>query len=175
MNVPGTGDFGMVAVVNPKTIEVETTYATPDCAGSGLALGPFQHVLVGCSSGPPLVLNALNGHILNTISQISGTDEVWYNTGDGRFYAASNTAPNPVLGVIDAETSTFLQAAPSGPGAHSVSAFRETNHVFVPIGIPTATIPTDTCATMFGFPPKSGCIAVYAHENESDKDSNDHN
>jgi DNA-binding beta-propeller fold protein YncE len=121
---------------------------------------------VGCSSGPLLILNALNGHTLNAIPQIQGADEVWYNSGDGRFYAASNTAPNPVLGVIDAETNAFLQTSPSGSSAHSVAAFRETNHVFVPVGIPSATIPTDTCAAMFGFPAKTGCIAVYAHQDE---------
>jgi DNA-binding beta-propeller fold protein YncE len=175
VNVPGTGNSGMVAAIDPTTIAVETTYATPGCAGSGLALGPFQHLLVGCSSGPELILNALNGHILSTIAEISSADEVWYNSGDGRFYAASNNAANPVLGVIDAETTTFLQALPSGPGAHSVSAFRETNHIFVPIGIPTVTIPTDTCATMFGFPAKTGCIAVYAHESEVDEHSSGHN
>jgi len=175
VNVPGTGNSGMVAVIDPTTMAVETTYATPGCAGSGLALGPFQHLLVGCSGGPQLILNALNGHILNTIAEIPSADEVWYNSGDGRFYAASNSAPNPVLGVIDAETTTFLETLPSGPGAHSVSAFRETNHIFVPIGIPTATIPTDTCAAMFGFPAKTGCIAVYSHGNEVDEHSNDHN
>jgi hypothetical protein len=119
-----------------------------------------------------VILNALNGHTLNTITQLNGADEVWYNSGDGRFYAASNTAPNPQLGVIDAETSTFLQTLPSGPSAHSVAVFRETSHVFVPIGIPSATIPTDTCAALFGFPAKTGCIAVYAHESE---DTNGHN
>ena len=130
---------------------------------------------MGCSSGPELILNALNGHILSTITEISSADEVWYNSGDDRFYAASNNAVNPVLGVIDAETTTFLQALPSGPGAHSISAFRETNHIFVPVGIPTATIPTDTCAAMFGFPAKTGCIAVYAHESEVHEHSSGHN
>jgi hypothetical protein len=176
VNVPGAGNSGMVAVINPETMAVETTYPTPSCAGSGLALSPFQHLLVGCGGGQPLlILNALNGALLNTITQIPGADEVWYNSGDGRFYAASNTAPAPALGVLDAETDTFLQNVPSGPGAHSVAAFRETNHVFVPIGIPTATIPTDTCATLFGFPPKTGCIAVYTHENELDEDTSDSN
>jgi hypothetical protein len=83
--------------------------------------------------------------------------------GDGRFYAASNTPPTPVLGVIDAETNTFLQAVPSGPAAHSVAAYRENDHVFVPIAPPTKTVPADTCAIMFGFPANRGCIAVYAH------------
>lgn len=175
VNVPGTGNSGMVAIINPQTMAVETTY-TLGCAGSGLALAPFQHLLVGCGGGQPLlILNALNGNVINTIAQIRGADEVWYNSGDGRFYAASNNAPTPVLGVIDAETDTFLQTVPSGAAAHSVSAFRENNHVFVPIGVPTPSIPTDTCAVMFGLPANTGCIAVYAHEDETQEDSNDDN
>ena len=172
-NVPGAGNSGFVAVINPRTVQVDTTYTTPDCAGSGLALGQFQHLLVGCSNGQPLlILNALNGDVLNTITQIPGADEVWYNSGDGRFYAASNTPPTPVVGVIDAATNTFLEAVPSGPAAHSVAALRENNHVFVPIGPPTKTVPTDNCAIMFGFPANRGCIAVYAHENEDNERDN---
>lgn len=53
-----------------------------------------------------------------------------------------------------------------------MAAFQETNHIFVPIGRPSATIPTDTCAAQFGFPAKTSCIAVYAHESE---DTNSHN
>ena len=176
VDVPGAGNSGMIAVVNPQTKAVETTYPTPGCAGAGLALAPFQQLLVACGNGQPLlILNALNGSVINTITQIAGADEVWYNRGDGRFYAASNTAPTPVVGVIDAESGTFLQTVPSGPGAHSVAAFRESNHIFVPIGVPTPTIPTDTCAVMFGFPANTGCIGVYTHENENGEDTQDHN
>ena len=174
VNVPGTSNSGVIAVVNPKTMMVEATYATSNCAGTGLALAPSQRLLVGCGGGEPLlILNALNGRVLNTITQIHGADELWYNSGDGRFYAASNTAPTPALAVIDAETETFLQSVPTGPSAHSVAAFRENNHVFVAIGPPTKTVPTDTCAIMFGFPADTGCIAVYAHENETDEGDND--
>ena len=106
---------------------------------------------------------------------IPGADEVWYNSGDGRFYAASSTAsstaPTPVLGIIAAETSEFLQAVLSGPGAHSVSTFAETDQIFVPTGVPTATVPTDVCAVQFGLPAKTGCVFVYAHESEADEDN----
>jgi hypothetical protein len=164
------GDAGYVAVIkvdtNTNTFTVEKKYDI-NCNGTGLALGPFQHLLVGCGGGKPLlVLNALNGHLINTITQIHGSDEVWFNPGDGRFYAASSTAPTPALGVVDAETSTFLQTIPSGPGAHSVAAFAETNHVFVPIGLPSATVPADVCSTRFGLQPNTGCIFVYSHEGE---------
>ena len=166
VTVPGNGGAAEVAVINlkdPKAPVVETTYSTPNC-GSGLALGPSQHLLVGCGGGKPLlILNALNGKVIATVEQTHGADEVWYNSGDNRFYAPSGGA-NPILSVIDAETGALLNSLPAGPGVHSVAAFRGNNHVFVPIAIPTATAPTDACNVMFGLPAKQGCIAVYAHE-----------
>jgi hypothetical protein len=165
--VPGNGGMGEVAVINlkdPKAPVVETTYQTPNC-GSGLALGPSQHLLVGCGGGKPLlILNALNGKVITAVEQTHGADEVWYNSGDNRFYAPSDFGANPTLSVIDAETGAFLNNLPAGTGVHSVAAFRGNNHIFVPIAAPNDESPVDTCAVMFGFPAKQGCIAVYAHE-----------
>ena len=131
VTVPGNGGAAEVAVINlkdPKAPVVETTYSTPNC-GSGLALGPSQHLLVGCGGGKPLlVLNALNGKVIATVEQTHGADEVWYNSGDNRFYAPSGGA-NPILSVIDAETGALLNSLPAGPGVHSVAAFRDRKSV----------------------------------------------
>src|ERR1700681_2118524 len=62
--VPGPDGTSEVAVVNlkdPKEPIVEATYPTGIC-GSGLALGPSQHLLVGCGGGKPLmILDGLTG------------------------------------------------------------------------------------------------------------------
>ena len=121
--------------------------------------------VVGCGGGRPLlILNALNGKVITTVAETHGADEVWYNSGDNRFYAPSGFGANPTLSVINAETGVLLNNVPAGPGVHSVAAFRGNNHIFVPIGTPTATATTDTCNVMFDLPAKQGCIAVYAHE-----------
>src|SRR6267378_916425 len=165
--VPGNPGMGEVAVINlkdPKAPVVEARYQAPDC-GSGLALGPSQHLLVGCGGGRPLLmLNALNGNVITAVAGTHGADELWYNPGDKRFYAPSGFGANPTLSVIDAETGALLDSLPAGPGVHSVAAFRGNNHVFVPVAIPTATALTDMCNVMFSFPAKQGCIAVYAYE-----------
>ena len=76
-----------------KKFTVEKTYKTPKCNGSGLALGPSEHLLVGCDDGHPLlIMNAATGQVLKTIPEIHGADEVWYNPGDHHFYAASGGA-----------------------------------------------------------------------------------
>ncbi len=165
--VPGAEGTSEVVVFNlkdPKEPVVEATYPTGNC-GSGLALGPSQHLLVGCGGGKPLlILNAVNGKEITNVAETKGADEVWYNSGDNSFYAPSAFGGDPTLSVIDADSGALLGTLPAGPGSHSVAAFRGNNHIFVPIAIPTAAAPTDTCNVMFGLPAKQGCIAVYAHE-----------
>jgi hypothetical protein len=167
LTVPGKGEGAMVAVLDltkPKSPVVETTYSTPNC-GSGLALGPSQHLLVGCGGGRPLIIvNALTGKIITTVAETHGADEVWYNPGNNQFYAPSGQNPTPTLSVIDAGSGKLIYNLPAGPGSHSVAAHSGNNHVFVPIAIPSQASPTDACNVLFGLPEKQGCIAVYAPE-----------
>ena len=167
LTVPGKGEGSMVAVLDlskPKSPVVETTYSTPNC-GSGLALGPSQHLLVGCGGGRPLIIvDALTGKIITTVADTHGADEVWYNPGNNQFYAPSGQNPTPTLSVIDAESGKLLYNLPAGPGSHSVAAYSGNNHVFVPIAIPSQASPTDACNVLFSLLEKQGCIAVYAQE-----------
>ena len=160
----GTSEVVVFDLKNPKEPAIEATYPTGNC-GSGLVLGPSQHLLVGCGGGKPLlILNALDGKQISNVEGTKGADEVWYNSGDNNYYAPSGFGGNPTLSVVDADTGKLVGTLPAGPGSHSVAAFRGNNHIFVPIAIPTAAVPTDTCNVLFGLPEKHGCIAVYAHE-----------
>ena len=167
--VPVQGEEeGLLAVIKvdkaAKKFTVEKTFKTPGCNGSGLALGPSGHLLVGCDDGKPLlIMDAASGHVLKTIPEIHGADEVWYNPGDRHFYAASGAPPVSAIGVIDAATNEFLQNLPTGPGAHSVAAFAKTNRVFAPIGAPNPKVTSNACVTS-GLPAANGCIAVFAPE-----------
>ena len=128
-----------IAVIDPKSMMVEKSYAldcqalagTTSASITGIALGAFQHLLVS-ACGFPIVLNALTGHVFNVIKQVGGGDEVWHNPGDGRFYVTgldTSTPPVQSVGVIDAETSTWLQNVPNVRGKNP-AAFAETNHTF---------------------------------------------
>lgn len=167
LTVPGKGEASEIAVLDltkPKSPVVETTYSTPGC-GSGLALGPSQHLLVGCGGGKPLIIvNARTGKVITTVADTHGADEVWYNTNENHFYAPSGQNPTPTLSIIDAETGKLIINLPAGPTSHSVAAYSRNNHVFVPIAEPTQNSPGDACNVLFGLPEKQGCIAVYAPE-----------
>ena len=99
---------------------------------------------------------------------ITGSDEVWFNDGDGRYYTGSSrqlvgVVTTPVLGVIDG-TSVLIETIPQSTGSHSVAADSKRNTIFVPQVAPasvvgsggdTTTVGQGICGSM------TGCVAVY--------------
>ena len=89
------------------------------------------------------------------ITQTGGTDEVWFNPGDMKYYTAGRDMPNgPVMGVIDARTRTWLVNVPTGSNAHSITADSFNNHILVPLQA------GPRCTTQSS----NGCIGVYAQQ-----------
>lgn len=131
---------GEIAVIDPQSKEVvdafDTTGTGPGdgvpCFPHGLAVGPRQNLLLGCSAdgGPgaqliTIIMKATTGKVLKTFTQLGGSDEVWHNPGDNKYYLALSSwtstgivsnppnAPSlstPSLGIIDAGSRD------SGPG-----------------------------------------------------------
>jgi hypothetical protein len=164
INVPGSPAY--IAVVDPVSMTVTKKFTIPRCnAGTnGLALGPAQRLFVyGC--GRALVMNAIDGHIINdSLTQIgTGGDEVWYNPGDNRFYVTSLNTTTGVqsLNVVDAGSSTWVQSVPA-VGIRNVAAYAANNHVYSRIAAPAAGTTDTTLCASFGVV-GTGCIAVFAH------------
>ena len=157
--INGVKADGEIAVIDPRTMKITDTFPVNQCQPAGLTLGPHQHLLVGCSqdavnAGFPaksLILDARTGDIVATVTQVGGSDQVWFNPGDGNYYLAARGNPGgPVLGIIDAETNTWIENLPTAPNAHSVAANPINNHVFVPL----TPLPKDPACV-------NGCIGVY--------------
>jgi hypothetical protein len=205
---PGTGKFylsipqigatvshgGVIRISTTGT--VEATYPVEFCSPAGLALGPRENLLVGCNTvfdtggnvwsptgavtaaPQDVILNAQTGNIIKHVLGAGAGDEVWYNSGDGNYYATGSGSPlrplpaatasgSTPFAVIDAEDQNLIQLVPAfnvaavttGPAAsqhpagtsHSVAANADNNHVFVPLG---ANNVFPGCLT--------GCIAVYS-------------
>ena len=184
----GVAADGAVAVINPKTAKVEATFHVPLCGPAGLTLGPNQDFLIGCSvvfntAGKPwtgvgdpnsaaptqVILDARNGSIDRVVAGVGGSDEVWFNSGDGRYYTASRANPTgPVLGVIDARGQSLVQIVPTvnsggkpfvfpSGTAHSVAVNPHNNHALVPL--PANSVVPDCL---------NGCIAVYGTPDRDD-------
>lgn len=99
---------------NPAGPVVVNVIPVLNCMPAGIVQGPGHDFLVGCGGHdgiqfPPLliILDGMTNKIVASIDQSGGTDEVWYNPGDNRYYTAGRDMPNgPVMGVIDAGTRT---------------------------------------------------------------------
>src|SRR5881628_3126500 len=163
-----------------------------DCGPNGATVGPHDNLLLGCTpannpaNGSTLVINATTKHFSH-VNGIVGSDEVWFNKGDGRYYTGSNrnckttppcaTAPTQaaVLGVIDG-TSVLIETIPQSSGSHSVAADSKRNLIFVPQSAPvrivgaggdTTTVGEQICGST------NGCVAVYMHHVDRDRDRDD--
>jgi len=165
------------------------------CGPNGATVGVHDNLLLGCtpannpSDTTTLVINAKTKNFAN-IGNIVGSDEVWFNKGDNRYYTGSNRnckvagAPCPaaadqqaVLGVIDG-TSVLIETIQQSSGSHSVAADSKRNLIFVPQVAPVAVVGAGGDTTNVGAGicgDNSGCVAVYEHDvDEDDRDDRDH-
>jgi DNA-binding beta-propeller fold protein YncE len=151
---------GGLAVFDPKTFKMVKLIPIDDCVPQGLAQGPGTKVIVGCAAGSKtrtpavpnpatVIIDVQSEKIVKVLHEIGGQDEVWYNPNTHQYYTASRDMPTgPVLGIINADTDTFVESVPTGENAHSVAADSKNNAIFVPL-----TAPNPACA--------NGCIGVY--------------
>lgn len=183
VNGPGdaTGPNGAVAVVTLDG-QVQTLLPVDHCQPAGLTLGPDNDMLLGCSetfdrdgnhwdpahptpnpTPKQVIMNFKSGTTTNVFG-VGGSDEVWFNTGDERYYTASRNNPvAPALGVIDAKSKTLLQVVPTvsppSGSAHSVAVDPSNNHAVVPL---PANNRIDDCA--------NGCFGIFGVPREDDRD-----
>jgi hypothetical protein len=157
------------------------------CGPNGATVGVHDNLLLGCTPAnlpggtTTLVINAKTKNYAN-IGNIVGSDEVWFNPGDFRYYTASNRnckvagSPCPtaaqqaaVLGVIDA-SSVLIEKIPQSSGSHSVAADSRRNLIFVPESAPAlAPVGGDNTTVGQGIcGGTNGCIGVYIHDVKSE-------
>ncbi len=153
---------------NPAGPVVINVVPTFNCMPAGIVQGPGHDFLVGCGGHdgvqfPPLLI-VFDGTCTTSaaclaseikIDQSGGTDEVWYNPGDNRYYTAGRDMPNgPIMGVVDAGTHQWLVNVGTGSNSHSITVNQFTNQIFVP------TQAGPLCGTQSA----NGCIAVYGRQ-----------
>jgi hypothetical protein len=153
---------------NPAGPVVINVVPTLNCMPAGITQGPGHDFFIGCGGHdgvqfPPLLI-IFDGTCTTSaaclasqvkIDQSGGTDEVWYNPGDNRYYTAGRDMPSgPVLGVIDAGSRQWLVNVTTGSNSHSVTVNQFTNQIFVPT----------QAGALCGTQSANGCIAVYGRQ-----------
>lgn len=216
---PITCDGGLL-VVDPQTLSPGTntigafdpttnTGVVPlhRCGPKGATLGVDAILLLGCSpeNNPSdtetLVISAKNKN-MSLIENITGSDQVWFNSGDQRYYTASlrdcgtsGTCPDAVhpgvaqLGVIDS-TSVLIEKIPQSSGSEDVAADAKRNLIFITEVAPKSVVGSGGDITTVGegiCGSMTGCIAVYTDtsvtsakqcdckQDDRDSDENDEN
>jgi hypothetical protein len=184
----GSGPNGGVAVITTSG-HLDGVFPVDRCQPAGLSLGPDNNLLLGCSetfdtaghhwstadtvaaNPKQVIMNAATGATTNVFG-VGGSDEVWFNPGDGDYYAAARNnpgkpSPAAALGVIDAESGKLIQVVPTvfppAGSAHSLAVDPNNNHVIVPL--PANTL-IPNC--------ENGCFGVYgrpgAERDEGDEE-----
>jgi hypothetical protein len=158
----GTVDEIDPRIGNPNGPIVINSFVMSNCMPTSIVQGPGNNFLVGCGDHdgeafPPneYVINGTTGAILATITNVGGVDEIWYNSGDNRYYVAARDMPSgPVMGVIDAGSNLWLENVATNANSHSIAVDSSSNHAFVPMqaGGP--------CTTQSS----NGCIGVFAEQ-----------
>jgi hypothetical protein len=198
---------GGLLVINPQTLSkpvamvgafnsTTNTGVLPlvECGPNGATVGPHDNLLLGCTpqnvgtNRATQVINAKTKNFAN-IGNITGSDEVWFNKGDDRYYTGSSrdcgtsgTCPDAThpgtaqLGVINAETNLLIEKIPQGSNSHSVAADSERNFIYVPQVAPVAVVGAGGDVTAVGAGicgSNNGCVAVYVHDVDNDRDEDD--
>jgi hypothetical protein len=163
-----------------------------DCGPNGATVGPHGNLMLGCTpqnvptNTTTQVINAKTKHFVE-VGNITGSDEVWYNAGDRRYYLGASRAcgkaagcPAPAggaaLGVVDADTNFFIEKIPQSQNSHSLAADSKRNRIFVPQVAPAAVVGSGGDTTTVGAGicgSTNGCVAVYVHHVDRDGDRDD--
>jgi hypothetical protein len=195
---------GGLVVIDPSSLSVPKTVIgafnsttnvgvvpLDNCGPNGITLGTHGNLLEGCDTGNDpsntgtVVINGVTKNYAS-VANVTGSDEVWFNQGDDRYYLAASDAINPagsplgsgaVLGIVN-DSSVLAQTIPQSSDSHSVAADSQRNLIFVP-QVATGVIGGDTNTTAGAGSAtvgqllcggSAGCIVVYRHEAEDDSD-----
>jgi hypothetical protein len=162
---------GGVVVFEPTTRAILRTMIIPSaaCTGpQGLTIGPDHQIGLGCNVSPTAANTAIiderDGTVLAALTNDGGGDEIWYNTGNNKyFFAARQNPAGESLFVIDAGLGFAVQqpSTSKGSNAHSVAVDPVFNRAYVPI---SSAATGHLCSSMGGVDAQ-GCIAIFTPAN----------
>jgi hypothetical protein len=158
----GTNDPGGVAEISTSGIVLKTIHLSSlgisACSPAGLVLGGSGNLMIGCStSGTQTVLlnPAGSGSIVKTFGQISGSDELWYDSTLNDYFVTGVDGGTRAFDVISDTSDLVLQTVPlPDVNAHSIAVDPLNGEVLVPLEGTTSAGADPLC--------QSGCIAVFA-------------
>ncbi|HTH99175.1 MAG TPA: hypothetical protein VL574_17285 [Stellaceae bacterium] len=146
----GQKSIGGFAVIDPRKRTIDHMILVDNCSPAGNVQGPGDAELMACQDPKQTVIvNVATGKVIQSIPQVGGIDEAWYDEKSSAYYLSARDNPSgPVLGVIDAATNKWIANVPTAKNSHSVAVDPDTGRVYVPM------LPNPVCTR--------GCVAVFA-------------
>lgn len=141
--IDNTNNKGGIAVIDPREGKVLRIIEVMDCAPQGQALGPDDHMILGCNAGssgskiPPLtaVLDLKTEKVIASTPKMGASDMAGYVEKLNLYVVGGREAPGgSSIGLIDAKTNEWIQNIPAPPNAHSVVVSHSNGHMLVPSG-----------------------------------------
>lgn len=182
-NPPPITCSGAVLVIDPNNVENPITddfVPLVHCGPNGSTVGPNSNVMVGCTprnqpgDNETTIINAKT-FLYVDVGNLTGSDEVWFDRGSGRYYTGSSAMPSgAVLGVVDGKTNFLIETIPQSLNSHSVAADRRRHEVFVPQVAPFSVVGSGGDKTTVGAGicgTNNGCVAVYTVPPANDEDA----
>jgi len=159
----GAGNPGGVAEIKTDgtigRIYDFASFGIASCSPTGLALGASGNLMVGCGNAgtQTILLNPTgSGSIVKTFTQISGSDELWFDPTSKNFFVTGvDTSTGRAFDIISDISDLLLQSVPlPNVNAHSIAVDAVSGDVFVPLPGTTSAATDPLCPL--------GCIAVFA-------------
>jgi hypothetical protein len=139
--INNTNNKGGIAVIDPREAKVLRIIEVMDCAPQGLALGPDDHMILGCNAGssgskiPALttVFDLKTEKVIASTPKMGGSDMAGYVERLGLYVVGGRETPTgPGIALLDAKINEWIQNIPAPPNAHSVIVSQATGHILVP-------------------------------------------
>jgi hypothetical protein len=141
LNVPATiqNPGGEIDVLDANAAVITAIFPLTTCGGTGLDISPRNELLVEC--GDSFRVLDLHGNEVTRFTEFGGSDEIWFNPGDGNVYFAlgANATLRPGfkggMGAIDTVNlkSLGLTEIAGSQGEHSIAVAARGGKIFIPI------------------------------------------
>ena len=147
--------------------EVSTSTGAPPCTVSGGVPPNLTGTCTGSGPQNTVVIDENDGHVITTLANQGGNDEVWFNPGNGLYFLAEGeNTTQAQLGIVSSyppiNTVQDIVVATQYKGhAHSVAADPRSGEVYFPIP-GNLDVTGNTAPNPCGANASQGCIAIYA-------------
>ena len=126
-------DKSKICMFNPVTMKVEATWSiAPGEEPSGLALDNETHRLFSVCDKMMVILDALTGKVITTVTIGDRVDGVAFDPKTKRAYSSNGDGTMTVVQEVDANTFKVVENVATQKGARTITVNKTTHKLYLP-------------------------------------------